>query len=213
MTKTNKIILGSTVAASFMVLVAGGAVMAAQTTDSKSGFIDRVAQIVGVEPQKLQDGVKQASKEQIDAKLKDGKITQSQADEMKKKIDAGEGFGFGGPKGRHGGDMRGMFKPALEELTTFLGISKEELATQMKDGKSLVEIAKAKGKSEADVKSFLSTKFDEQLAKAVKDNTLTQAKADEIAKNKEDIISKGMNAQGFMGMGKMMGRPQKDFLK
>ena len=92
------------------------------------------------------------------ALVADGTITQAQADAITASIEAnrpqggpGEGEhgrpgmgrpGQGGPGGRHGG--RG---PGLDAAATALGITTDELRTELQSGKSLAEVATAKGVS------------------------------------------------------------------
>ena len=75
-------------------------------TDWQSVLLGKVANILGVDQQRLADAVKQANKEvqneQIDQAVKDGRITQAYADWLKQRPDDGSlGFGLGGP-GRGG---------------------------------------------------------------------------------------------------------------
>lgn len=203
MTKTQKIVLGSIGAFGLVVITAGTALVSAQSAanTNASEFIDRVAQIAGIDSQKLKDSVKQASKERIDQDVKDGKITQSEADNLKQKIDEGKTFGLGfGRKGMHGEmGFGGFMKPNLDDLSNYLGLTTSDLMTQMRDGKSLLDIAKDKGKSEAELKTYLSQKFDENLKQAVTDGKLTQEKSDIVAKDKDKIISGIISGKGHFG--------------
>src|SRR5229473_2392112 len=62
-------------------------------------FVDKLAGILHLTPAQTQDALKQAQLQTVDQMLKDGKITQQQADAMKARINAGQGLGFG--FGRH----------------------------------------------------------------------------------------------------------------
>ncbi len=202
LSRTQKIVFGSASAFALMLVMAGSAFVYAQSTDSaSSNFLDRVAQIAGIDSTKLKDAFKQASKENIDTKLVEGKISQEQANEMKERIDSEEfkGLGFGGPRGR--GGIGFMDRGAeLDDVAEFLGISESDLRTALhEDNKTLLTIAKEKGKSEAQLTAFLSTKFDERLATAVKDGKITQAQADKMKENKDDRISRLMNETGPKG--------------
>lgn len=202
LSRTQKIVFGSASAFALMLVMAGSAFVYAQSTDTSStNFLDRVAQIAGIDSTKLKDAFKQASKENIDAKLTEGKITQEQANEMKERIDSEElkGLGFGGPQGR--GGIGFMDRGAeLDDVAEFLGMSESDLRTALhEDSKTLLTIAKEKGKSETQLTAFLSTKFDERLATAVKDGKITQAQADKMKENKNDRISRLMNETGPRG--------------
>ena len=87
------------VAAAATLVVAGGAAAAVAATGSGShgtDFLDSVAKHLGVSPQKLQDATKAAAIDQVNADLAAGRITQAQADALKKRIEAGNGV-LGGP--------------------------------------------------------------------------------------------------------------------
>jgi hypothetical protein len=201
MTKKSTIILGSVGALAFIFIAAGGAFVSAQSTDTATKFLDRVAQIAGVDAQKLKDSIKQASQEEVDQKVKEGKLSQEEAGVIKKNMDEGNFYGFGmgmrGPKELKGPMMeKGIMAPDFEDISTFLGITPTDLKDQMRNGKTLLEVAKDKGKSEADLKSFLSTKFDESLKQAVTDGKLTQAEADRISERRDEMISHVIEGKG-----------------
>ena len=92
------------VAAAATIAVVGGAAAAVAATGTGSrgsDFLDSVAKHLGVSPQKLKDATKAAAVDQVNADLAAGRITKAQADELKKRIEAGDGV-LGGP-GRFGG--------------------------------------------------------------------------------------------------------------
>jgi polyhydroxyalkanoate synthesis regulator phasin len=198
MTKKTTIILGSVGALAFIFIAAGGAFVSAQSTDTATKFLDRVAQIAGVDAQKLKDSIKQASQEEVDQKVKEGKLSQEEAGVIKKNMDEGNFYGFGmgvrGPKGPM--IEKGIMAPDFEDISTFLGITPTDLKDQIRNGKTLLEVAKDKGKSEADLKSFLTNKFDENLKQAVTDGKLTQAEADRISEKRDEMISHLIEGKG-----------------
>jgi hypothetical protein len=78
---------------------------------------------------------------------------------------AGSGIGFG-------------YQTMTEALTKLLGMTADQIHTERLAGKSLVQIAQSKGKSEADVIAALMTARRAALDARVKAGTLTQAQAD-----------------------------------
>jgi hypothetical protein len=58
-----------------------------QEQKASRSFIARVAEILGIEQQKLSDAILQAHLQMIDEALKQGRITQEQADRMKQQIE------------------------------------------------------------------------------------------------------------------------------
>src|SRR5919202_2240025 len=82
---------------------------AASTPNSSSSnyaqvFINDLAKILHLTPTQTQNSLKQAELQTIDQMLKDGKITQAQADAMKAPVNIGHGLGFDfGPRFGRGG--------------------------------------------------------------------------------------------------------------
>jgi len=131
----------------------------------------------------------------IDAALEDGDITAEQAARAKARIKAGEapllarprgprgphGFAFGrrghggpplglplGPRGTR--ENGGPFAPAAK----YLGLTQEQLLTQLGDGKSLADIAKAQGKSVDGLKQAILSAMTAELKEHV-DNLVDRA--------------------------------------
>lgn len=63
-------------------------------------------------------------------------------------------------------------------LAAKLGLTPEELTAQINNGKTLAQIAQAKGISTKDLADVMKTTMESALAQAVKDGKLTQAQAD-----------------------------------
>jgi hypothetical protein len=107
-------------------------------------FLSDVAGRLGVDVSKLKDALKGAAIDQVNQAVKDGSLTQAQADEIIARINAGDvgpGFGFGGPGfGHHvvfgDGDPIGA-------AASYLGLTEAQLHDQLASGKSLAEVAKA----------------------------------------------------------------------
>src|SRR5947209_4977604 len=94
------------VAGASLALVGGGVGGAiAATTDTtpqaeKAAFLADAAGRLGVQPSTLEDALKQAALDRVDAAVKDGRLTQSEAEAIKARISAGDvgpGFGFIAP--------------------------------------------------------------------------------------------------------------------
>lgn len=189
MTKNQKILAGTVSAFAFAVIAAGGAMVYAQSKTAPSdNFIDRVASVAGVDATKLKNAFKQVSKEEVQKRVEEGKITQEKANQIIERIDNGETFRMGmGYKKGAGGLMN-----KHEELAKYLGMTSEELRDAHKT-KSLVEIANEKGKSEAELRDFLTKTMEEKLSQAVSDGKITQAQADQMKARFEERISDMIN--------------------
>ncbi|MDR6551458.1 hypothetical protein [Paenibacillus qinlingensis] len=117
----------------------------------KSGkSIVEVAAEKGISEADLTAKLQQLRTTKIETAVKDGKLTADQGDHMKQKL--GEHLKFilneknllAHHPGGHGKHKFGL-KPDTEKLAQSLGMSKDELRTQLHAGKSLTEIAQAKG--------------------------------------------------------------------
>jgi len=114
----------------------------------------------------------------IDAQVTAGTLTQDQADKFKtdlstrvknqvenKGFGGREGGGFQGGKGGRGD--KGLGFGGFDSLTTILGITQDELKTQLDAGTSIADIAAAKGISEDDLISKLKDGMSDQLKQFV----------------------------------------------
>ncbi len=118
--------------------------------------------------------------------VKDGTLTQSQADKVAGTLDSqapmrgkggpgGQMGGMGGPGGRSGG--MGMTQ-THDAAAKALGMTTDKLYAAVQGGKSLADVAKDQKVSvDALVKAMVAA-AESQLAAAVKDGTMTQAQAD-----------------------------------
>lgn len=124
--------------------------------------------------------------------VKDGTITQDQADKVASTLDSKLPQR---PFGSHG--MR--IGAGLDEAASIIGISEDELRTQLRSGKTLAEIAKARGMSQSTLVSKLVAAAKTRVAAAVKHGRLTQSQADQITKNLQSRITDMVTHTGPMG--------------
>lgn len=200
------------VAAAVVVAAGGtGAAIAATSQDEAKQEEDQVladaAKRLDTSPEKLRDALSAARDAQLDRAVKAGKLTQEQADAIKKHRSAsglvlgggpGKRFGPGGPggpggpefgHGKRGGFMFFGARRAIgEELAKALGTTPEKLREALRSGKSFADVAKASGKSLDDVKKALKAAARERLDKAVADKKLTRAQADKVLEHLDEGI-------------------------
>ena len=210
-------------AAATLAVVGGGAAAVAATGGGSrtSDFLDSVAKHLGVSPKKLEDATKAAAVDQVNADLAAGRITKEQADELKKRIEAGDGvlagpgFGYGGPggPGKPGGFglgpgpgvAREAIANELAAAAKYLGLSESDLRTKLRDGQSLADVAKAQSKDVDGLKSAILTTAKADLDKAVADKKLTQSQADDLyaglKSHIDDIVNADMQRHRFGGPG------------
>jgi AraC-like DNA-binding protein len=192
--------------AALAVIGGGGAAIAASGDSSSPGrsFFDAVARHLGISSQKLEDATKAAAIDQVEAALKEGRITQAEADALEQRIESGDfppffgpffGLRFGPEFHRHGPPPF-FFGEKLSSAAEYLGLTKAELRTKLNDGKTLAQIADEQGKSIAGLKDAMLTGTKAKLDELVEDGRLTQAEADEtyerFRSHLDDLVEHGM---------------------
>jgi hypothetical protein len=211
-------VLAASAAALAVAGGAGVAVAASGGNPRATDFLDSVAKHLGVSPQKLEDATKAAAVDQVNADLAAGRITKAQADELKARIQSGDGVlgglrgpGFGGGPGGFGG-AGGFGIPGLagkpfiaNELAAaakYLGLSESDLRTKLEAGQSLAAVAKAQSKDLAGLEQAILDAAKADLDKAVADKKLTQSQADDILANLKSHIDNIANGSlRFRGPG------------
>ena len=200
MTKRTKqvVVIGALAAA--LAIGAGAAVAGGGLGfgNDQQAFLNDAAKRLNVTPAELKAALKGARDDQIDAAVAAGKITKEQADAMKQRSAQGGLPLFGG--GHHGGFGHHR-PPALAAAATYLGLTVAELHTQLETGKSLADIAKAKGKSVDGLEKALAAEMKKTLDAAVKAGKLTQAQADEMQARMTEHLDDLVNGTGMGGHG------------
>jgi hypothetical protein len=187
----------------------GGAALAATSGDddhkkAEQAVIDDAAKRLNVSPEALRSALGAAEDAQLDQQVKDGKLSQAQADAIKKRrADSGTvlgpgggrggvhpAFGPGGPGGPGGSGLRFKVGPggALDAAATALGLKRTDLLAQLRDGKSIADVAKDQNKRLDDVKTAITDGVTKELDQAVTDKKLTSAQRDDILKRLTDHL-------------------------
>ena len=189
--RKNLVIAGLAVAA---FASAGAAIAANRPTakEEQKAVIDDAAKQLGVEPAKLQSALQQALVNRVEQAVKDGRLTRAQADEIIKRINAGDlplggpGFGRGdGPGGFGGGHgfghhRGGAFGDLGAAAATYLGVTEDQLRTARQAGKSLADIAKEKNKDVAGLKAAMLAEVTKAADAAVTAGKITKEQRDAI---------------------------------
>ena len=186
-------------------LVAGGtgaAVAAVGKNDGRQAeqaVLDDAAKRLDVAPDKLRDALAAAQDAQLDKAVEDGRLTRKQADAIKAaRAKSGHVLGpFGGPglHGKHfgpggpGGPKLEMRHGLLDDVAEALGTTPAKLFAQLRAGKSIADVAKANGKSLADVRTAAKAAVKTRLDKAVMDGDLTQKQADAMLERIDEKIA------------------------
>ncbi len=182
----------------------GGAYAATQSSPStakppdpsaqQNAFLDDLAKRLNVTRDKLDEALKGAASDRVDAAVAAGQLTKEQGDKIKQRIQSAtalpplglgpgmHGRGPGGPGRLSPGFGFGPGK-SLSSAAKFLGLTDAELRAQLRDGKSLADVAKDKGKTAADLKAAMKSAITAELDQAVKDNKLTADQRTKILDN------------------------------
>jgi uncharacterized protein (DUF433 family) len=171
--------------------------------DGKS--IAEVAKDKGVARQKVIDAMVKAAEARLDEAKKALPDRIADVVDGKFKGPQGKGPDGGGPPGHRGG--RGFLGNSFEAAAKAIGVSVEDLRTALKDGKSIAEVAKDKGVAEQKVIDAIVKAAKDDLAAAVKDGKLDQARADEIEKDLPDHAKHFVEMAFGGGPGMGHGRP------
>ena len=155
---------------------------------------DDVAARLGVSPDKLRDAFKAALTARVDAAVAAGRLTPDQGTKLKARIASARGLGIGvrggilerhkAMLGRIGGKAR-----ARGPVAAYLDMTRAELRAELRSGKSLVQIAAAKGKTAAGLQAAMLAPVKAALARAVDRGRLTQARADEMLARITDRVA------------------------
>jgi hypothetical protein len=202
-----KIVVALVAAAALAVaLGVTGAVAASRALmadDERRAVLDDAADRLGVEPSELEDALQEALKARVDAAVDDGRLTEEQGAELKKRIDSGELPFLRGTRGPGGFGHLGHLArfPAVAAAADYLGVEEGELRDRLRDGDTLAEIAKAEGKPVDGLVGALVADAERRLDTAVSAGKLTRVQADELAAGLEermtDLVNGELRRPGF----------------
>jgi len=197
--------------AAALAVAGGGAAIAASKSGSpqeeSKAVVDDAAKQLGVTPAKLSSALKKALENRVDAAVAAGRLTKEQGDALKKRIEAEDypilgGFGMGVGMGvgmgfAHPGGGPGIIHRFghLDAAASYLGMTEAELRTQLAGGKTLAEVAKAKGKSVDGLVSALVADEKKELDAAFADGRLTQKQEDMILESAEQRATDLVNGE------------------
>jgi hypothetical protein len=133
------------------VVGAGGALAAAKLSpqEESKAVVEDAAKQLGVEPAELTAALKQALKNRVDAAVEAGQLTEAQGEQLKQHIDEDDFPALGGALFGHRGPGHHALhaaRIALDTAATYLGVTEAELRAELRDGKSLAEVAADEGK-------------------------------------------------------------------
>lgn len=153
--------------------LAGGAYAATQSgSDPHQAVITDAAHRLHVTPTQLTGAFKQALIDQIDAAMKAGRLTQAQADALKQRIQRSQSVPFGLGLQHRAVPVR---RSVVTAAAAYLGLSDQHLRSQLRSGKSLAQIANARGKTVTGLEQAITASVKARLARAVASGRITKA--------------------------------------
>lgn len=124
----------------------------------------------------------------LDDLVKDGTLSQEQADKVKAKLRSG--MGHGGREGRP--DFMGA---GLAEIAKSIGITEDQLKSELKSGKSIAEVAQAHGVEPQKVINDLVAAATKKIDEAVASGKLPADRAAKLKEQLSDRITKMVNSK------------------
>jgi len=199
-----------------VLALAVGVAMAGEDGTAGPSFLDRVAEKLGIGTDELEQAIRDARSDEIDAAVERGDLTPEEAERLKERLDEipGDapfgpgpkrhkedfGFWFGGPP--RGGGHKPFLAPALglfqagERIAEFLGISEEQLREELAaEGATLATVAEAHGKSRDELKAFLEGEARARLDELVADGHIEQAAADKMLERFREHLDAVIDAE------------------
>jgi hypothetical protein len=196
------------------LVVLGGAGAAYGITsggkDEREAFLNDAAKRLDVSPDKLQSALQGAFEDRLDAAVKAGRLTQDEADAIKKKVAQGGGPPVGVPEfgDKHmffDGGPGGPIKAGLDAAAKYLDLTDKQLIDKLESGKSLADVAGDQKKSVDGLKNAIKDAVKTQLDQAVKDKRISQDQEDKIldglSGRLDDVVNRKGGAPGPAGFG------------
>ena len=194
-----KVIAGGVAAVA--VAGTGGAIAATKLGSPKEesqAVVNDAAKQLGVSPNALSSALKKALENRIDAAVAAGEITKAQGDELKSRIESGDVPLFGFP--HRGFGPGGHFFGKLDAAASYLGLTDDQLRTELQGGKSLAQVAKDHGKSVDGLVDALVADVKKHLDDAVAAGRITKAQEDQVLADVKQRITDFVNGKGPGGV-------------
>lgn len=157
-------------------------------------FRAEFAQNLGVEVSALNAAGKAAAKTTVDEAVAAGDLTAAAGTRIKAKIDAAPGDAcatWGAWAKRVEAGVHGILKHGVAAAADALSMTPAQLRTEMRAGKSLIDLAGTAGVPYASVSSAVVSAVDADLDKLVAAKRITQKRADRILARLEDNLADG----------------------
>lgn len=157
--KTHKKLLIVASALIVPIIVGALSVSAVKASEENQTIIDRVAEILGVESEDVDEAFKQAQIERVDKLLVEGEIDEDQAEKMKERIEESDH-----PIALFGRRKKGMLKDEnIDDISEFLGVTVEDIESFQGKGKSMHDLLDEYGKTREEWIDFMKEKYGDEF--------------------------------------------------
>lgn len=133
-------------------------------------YWDALAKQLGVTVDKLQQAMTDARKDALAQAVKQGLLTQAQADRLSQRAGRGAAATM-------------IVNAYLDAAAKTLGMSTNDLTAALRGGKTLLDLAREKNVDATKLRTAIADAEKAALDQAVKDGKITQAQADALKKN------------------------------
>jgi hypothetical protein len=180
-----------------LAVAGGGAALAATQLSSpkeeSQAVLNDAAKQLGIQPSALSDALKKALENRVDAAVAAGQLTKAQGDALKTRIESGElplFFGYGHHEGRYAhGDE-------LEAAASYLGLTEDQVRSELEGGKTLAQVATGHGKSVDGLVQALVDAETKELDAAVAAGRITKEQEQSILANLKQRVTDLVNGTG-----------------
>ncbi|MDA8345467.1 MAG: hypothetical protein M0Z66_08285 [Thermaerobacter sp.] len=197
------LLIGTLVA---LPLLVGGGVAAFAASGTASGtspaaaFIADVASHLGISTSTLQNAVQQAELDRVQQEVTAGKLTSAQATKIEASIKAGKmGAGFGMMSGRRPHMMMDG-RGAMQAAATYLGLTQQQLMTDLQGGKSLSTLTTSTtGKTVQGLEAAITAAMQTALQQAVTNGRMTQQQSTQAQSHLQQFVQQFVTRTGSLG--------------
>lgn len=175
-----------------------------QSRPRVQNFLEKLAANLNITVDQLTQAIKTTELQIVDQMLTDGKINTDQAQQLKDRINNGQGLGLGRilgayKRGRQDGARLQRLKAGIvKSASTAIGVQPSDLRQELRSGKSIADVAAQHNVSIDAVKAQITSDAKAALNQAVQDGKITQPRADEILQKLtaklDDILNKKKSA-------------------
>ena len=176
-----------------------------QRQQMQEAYLNALAARLGLSVDQLKEAQKQARIDLVNKAVAEGRMTQEQADRMIQAIQSGQGPGQGGQmrpgQGQRGQQQRpnqGQRGPGMpgpgQAIADFLGMTPDQLRAEFQAGKSLAQIAEAKGITREALKEKLLEPRKARIDAAVAAGKMTAEQAKQAEERMSANIDRMLDA-------------------